>query len=175
MSRPLPPEETRFKPGVSGNSGGRPKLPEDIKEARKISQFEFERIVNRYLFMTDAEFTEDLARPEATKFERLVGGIIDKAIKKKDEKKAEWILSRTLGKMRERLEIESKSLKVNVQASAALPSIEQLALENPDLTPAQLESFAGKLQQLKAEIAATRQFEEQTLAIPAEVTPSEPD
>lgn len=109
--------------------------------------------------MTDDEFTADQARPEATKFEKLIGGIIDKAIKKKDEKKAEWLLSRTLGKMRERLEIESKTLRVNMQASAALPSLEQLALENPDLSPAQLESFAQKLEKLKSEIAATRQFE----------------
>jgi uncharacterized protein (DUF2267 family) len=108
-----------------------------------------------------------LARPGATNFERLVGGIIQKAIAKKDEKKAEWILARTLGKMRERLEVESKSLKVNFTASAALPTLEQLALENPDLTRAQLESFADKITRLREEIAATKRFEHETLEIAA--------
>ncbi len=166
MTRPLPPEETRFKPGKSGNEGGRPKLPEDIKQIRKISQFEFERIINKYLFMTDDEFSADVARPEITKFERAISGVLSKAIRKQDERTLEWILARTLGKMRERLEVESKSLKVNVQTTAALPTLEQLALENPDLTPAQLQSFAEKLSTLRSEIAASNRFGE-TMDIPA--------
>lgn len=175
-----PPVEYQFKPGGVGNPNGRPQVPADIREARKISQFEFERIVNKYLFMDDSEFEADLARPNATKFERLVGGIIDKAIKKKDERKAEWILARTLGKMRERLEVSSKSLRVNVTASqGALPSIEQLALENPDLTPAQLESFSEKLTKLREEITVgNRGFQDQvekTLEIEATPLPTPPD
>lgn len=156
-----------FKPGQSGNPGGHAKVPEDVREARQISQFEFERIVNKYLFLNDEDTKEDLARPEATNFERLVGGIIQKAISKRDEKKAEWILSRTLGKMRERLEISSQSLKINVQANTShLPSVEQLALENPDLTPAQLESFADKLTKLREEVANTKKFQH-TVALSA--------
>ncbi len=170
MANQSPPEEYRFKPGKSGNEGGRPKVPEDIKECRKISQFEFERLVNKYLFLSDSETKEDLARPEATNFERLVGGIIQKAISKKDEKKAEWILARTLGKMRERLEVESKSLKVNVTAQAALPTLEQLALENPDLTRAQLESFADKITRLREELADAKRFEHETLELPPHVS-----
>lgn len=42
--------KTSFKPGTSGNPGGRPELPEDIKEARKLNQVTLERTLNGYLF-----------------------------------------------------------------------------------------------------------------------------
>ena len=160
MTKVLPPIETRFKPGVSGNPSGRIHPPKDILEARKISQIEYERIVNKYLFMTDEEFDTDMARPDRTKFEKLLGGIIDCAIKKKDERKAEWLLARTLGKMRDRLEIESKSLKVTMSSHGVLPTMDQLALENPDLSQSQLEDFSAKLNRLRDEIRNTKKFVE---------------
>lgn len=116
--------------------------------------------------MEDDDFAKDMARPAATQFERLIGGIIEKAVRIKDAKTAEWILARTLGKMRERLEVSSQSLQVKVQATAALPTIEQLALENPDLSPTQLATFSDKLLKLKEEITASKNFAKQLL--PAE-------
>ena len=174
MANNSPPVHSQFKPGVVSNPGGRPKLPDDIKEARKVSQFEFERIVNRYLFIPPAEIKEDLERKDATAFEHLLGGIIHKAIVKRDERKAEWLLSRTLGKMRERLEIESKSLRVNVQAQSVLPTLEQLALENPDLSSSQLSSFADKLERIREELKESKRFaEELELPLPLEAASGE--
>lgn len=154
----------QWKPGVSPNPGGKAKIPTDIAEARKISQFEFERIVNKYLFMNNEEFSADVTRPAATQFERLIGGIISKAISTKDEKKAEWILARTLGKMRDKLDIRSESVRLNIQATPTmLPTLEQLALENPDLSRAQLESFSDKLAKMREELQATKEFKADVL------------
>lgn len=148
---------TQFQPGTQGNPGGRPKIPTDIAEARKISQFEFERIVNRFLFGTTEELEKALAKDakkKLTAFEALVGGIIQKAIQKKDAKTGEWILARTLGKMRERLEIAPVSSKAggpNVQVNIGL------GLEDPNLTMGQLEELERKVAELTTRIPAANE------------------
>lgn len=127
---------------------------------RKISQLEFERIVNRFLSQTDEETTKVLQDPATTNFDALVGGIIQRAVHTRDEKKAEWILARTLGKMREKLDISSNSQRVNVNLSAQLPSAEQISLENPNLSLAQLEAYSEKLAKMRLELQASDAFAE---------------
>lgn len=144
---------TKFKPGQSGNPSGRVAIPSDITEARKISQFEFERIVNRFLFGTTEELEKALApaaKKKLTAFEALVGGIIQKAIQKKDAKMGEWILARTLGKMRERLEIAPINPKgggtTNVQVNVGM------GLDDPSLTMEQLQELERKVAELTTQI-----------------------
>ncbi len=47
-----------FKEGESGNPGGRPKLPDDIKEARQMSLEEFLRYVISVMKLTPSEVKE---------------------------------------------------------------------------------------------------------------------
>ena len=44
-----------FKKGVSGNPDGSLPVGNDMKEARKLTRLEFERLVNKYLFKSVAE------------------------------------------------------------------------------------------------------------------------
>lgn len=41
-----------FKAGESGNPGGRPALPEDVKRARNMNAIEFTRIINDFMRMS---------------------------------------------------------------------------------------------------------------------------
>jgi len=102
-----PPADKQFKPGQSGNPGGRPKLPEDVKEARQLNRVEFERIVNRHLWMTKAQLQEAIKDPAAPLIETMVGTLIAKAIQAGDHIRLEFILCRLIGKVQERIEIST--------------------------------------------------------------------
>lgn len=97
--------KTTFKPGQSGNPNGRPKLPEDIRKASQLTNEEFIRIANRFFSMTRGEIQETLQDPKATLLELIVGGIAAKAAKDHDHYRAEFLLQRTIGKVKDQLEV----------------------------------------------------------------------
>jgi hypothetical protein len=92
-----------FKKGQSGNPSGRPKLPQDLLEAKKLTQIEFERIVNKYLFEGKQKLAQAAADPGTTVLELLIGSIIHKAVIEGDEKRMEFLLNRIVGKVTERI------------------------------------------------------------------------
>ncbi len=80
MPKQLPPVETRFKKGVSGNPGGRPASP-IMKEFREITYKQFVESLQKYGDMTREELQADLKRPDATMFELMFGHIVAQAAK----------------------------------------------------------------------------------------------
>lgn len=90
----MPSEDTRFKPGQSGNPLGQPKLPRDIVEARKLNRVEFERVLNRYIHLSPIEIKEVAENPVTPALEVLVAKIIFMGIKNGDEKRLGFILDR---------------------------------------------------------------------------------
>lgn len=92
-----------FKPGDP--RAGRPSLPGDIKEARKLSQVELERLLNKYLWLDKQQFTEALKDPACTMFEAMVGSIIHKAVIGGDQQRLDWIVARLIGKITEKVEV----------------------------------------------------------------------
>lgn len=88
---------TSFKPGQSGNPNGRPKTPEDIKEARKLNRFDFERIVNELWWMPPEELLAVLKDENTPAIKIMVARIIVEASKEGDPKRAEFLLQRTIG------------------------------------------------------------------------------
>lgn len=97
----MPKKDTQFKPGQSGNKSGRPKLPEDIRKASKLTNEEFIRIANRFFSMNRGEIQETLQDPKATLLELIVGGIAVRAAKDNDHMRANFLLDRTIGKVAE--------------------------------------------------------------------------
>jgi hypothetical protein len=93
-----------FKPGVSGNPGGRPKLPDDIKEARKLGQIELERVINKYIYLSRDELKAALADTATPMFEIMVASIIAQAAQKGDQVRLDFILNRVVGKVTDRIE-----------------------------------------------------------------------
>jgi hypothetical protein len=97
------PKGKPFQKGQSGNPGGRTKLPDDIKQARKLNQIELERIVNRYLYLDRNELNERVKDPKTPMLEMMVASIIAQAAQKGDQQRLEFILSRLIGKVKDQL------------------------------------------------------------------------
>lgn len=103
--KPTPPVEKRFKPGQSGNPGGRPKLPDDIKEARKLNQHELERIINKYLAMSRDQVKESISSPTTPMMELMVASIVAQAAQKGDHQRLDFVLNRLVGKVKDQIEV----------------------------------------------------------------------
>jgi hypothetical protein len=97
-------KDTKFKKGRSGNPGGRPKLPPDVREAKNLTQQQLILILNKLMFMTDFEIKQLLNDPKTNKFERIVGRILDKADLHGDSVRLEFLLNRTIGKVTEKVQ-----------------------------------------------------------------------
>lgn len=94
-----------FKPGQSGNPKGRPPVPPDLLAARKVNQFEFERIVNRLLFMSRAELLRVAKDPETPALECMLAKHVRIAAITGDWRRIEAICGRTIGKVDTRVKV----------------------------------------------------------------------
>ncbi len=139
------------KKGECRNPGGRRKTPPDLLKARTINTFELERVVNKYLYSTEDELKEAEKHPETHMLDRMIISIMQKAVRAGDQGRLDFVLCRMLGKVKDKLEItesiEKKSLHVSMTMKTPTP--EELALDNPNLTMAQLEAFSEKIGKIK--------------------------
>jgi hypothetical protein len=94
-----------FPPGVSGNPSGRPKTPPDILEARKLTQNELERIVNKFLYLDRAAIAELVKTPGTPMIELVVASILAQAAQKGDQQRLEFVLQRMIGKVKDQIEV----------------------------------------------------------------------
>lgn len=108
MAKKLPPVETRFKPGQSGNPGGKPKLPQELKRTDKLSKIKFREYLNKFIHMTKTELVAELQKPGSTMLEQLVGGMIARTVKDQDPVRANFLLDRLIGKVKDEMDVELK-------------------------------------------------------------------
>lgn len=92
-----------FVPGKSGNPKGLPPIPADVKEARKLNQIEFERIVNKFLYMTREEVSKYAQAPGTPTLELLIASILSKAVTQGDQSRLNFVLDRLIGKVADRV------------------------------------------------------------------------
>lgn len=78
---------------------GRPKLPEDLKSARKLNRIEFEETVNKYLFMSFRELQEKMRDPEIPMLDLSICTLLVKASSLGCQKRLAFVLDRVLGKV----------------------------------------------------------------------------
>ena len=88
-----------IKPGQVLNPNGRSKIPEHVKAARKLNQVKFAEVLYQYINSTFAELEAALKDPKTPAIELVVVKILAEAIENGDEKKLEFILNRTIGKV----------------------------------------------------------------------------
>lgn len=123
-----------FKKGQSGNPLGSLPIGNDLKEARKLTRLEFERIVNKYLFMTMRDIRksmEDQTAKECTPMlDLIVISILQKALIEGDEKRFNFLLDRTIGQVVRRIHVapeveEDQRPPVEMSAEEKLQMLER--------------------------------------------------
>lgn len=104
-NKKLPPVEHQFKPGVSGNPSGRPKLTEDEKRLRKLTKEQFKEIGDIIVSGNTSELDELIHDPKATVLQVAIATAMRAAIEKGDLGNVEILLNRLIGKPKEELEV----------------------------------------------------------------------
>lgn len=94
-----------FKPGVSGNPGGRAKLPPDVAQAKKVTNNQIILILNKLMFAPDREIKAVLLNADTPKFERIVARVLERADQFGDHTRLEFLLTRTIGKVKDQVEV----------------------------------------------------------------------
>lgn len=92
---------TPWKPGQSGNPSGRPKLPEELRSIRALTQEELQRIISKYGRMPLPELDAIIAAKAGPTLELVVARILQEAFKRGDGQRLEFLLNRALGKPKE--------------------------------------------------------------------------
>lgn len=90
---------TSFKPGQSGNPEGRPRIPMDLKEAKSVNKIEFDRVLNKYMYLKAPEINAALKSDDLPMMELVVAKIVAKAFNEGDQRRLEFILDRLIGKV----------------------------------------------------------------------------
>lgn len=90
-----------FLPGQCPNPNGRPKMPPELKEAKKLTQTQIEIALTQFLAMDDKQLRAIIKDPKSTRLQAIIASIVDKAIKIGDQQRLDFLLNRIIGKVKE--------------------------------------------------------------------------
>lgn len=93
-----------FKKGQSGNPGGRPHIPDDIRKARKENQISVARALNKFMYLSLDELDLVIKDQKTEVLDMLIARIISKCMKEGDYMRFNFILDRMIGKVTEKIE-----------------------------------------------------------------------
>lgn len=102
--RPMPKGKP-FPKGVSGNPGGRHKVPDDIKKSRTFNQIELERIINKLLYLDRGALQDLIKTPGTPMIELIAASILAQAAQKGDQARLEFVLQRMIGKVKDQIDL----------------------------------------------------------------------
>src|SRR5687768_18400816 len=80
---------------------GRPPLPPEVKEARKLTRTKAEELLNRFAHMTKLELEQVIKAPESTQLKLLVASILKQGIKWGEQARLTFVLVRLVVKVKE--------------------------------------------------------------------------
>ncbi len=93
-------EAYKFKPGQSGNPGGRSPLSPELKAIKPFSQNEIARVISKYGRMLVIQLTALLENDSSmTVMDRAIAGMFMKAIEHRDFTALNFLLDRAVGKV----------------------------------------------------------------------------
>jgi hypothetical protein len=97
-------KDTRFKKGQSGNPAGPKPLPEDIREANKLTKTMIMEILGQYLSMRVESLNHILTDDTKPVFHRMVASVAKIAIEQGDHQRLNFFMDRIVGKVTDRVE-----------------------------------------------------------------------
>jgi hypothetical protein len=110
---PFPNDDTKFKPGESGNPNGRPRKYVSLLKEQGYKLSEINDTLMALLSMDMNELKEAFENPKATVLEKAVAGAIRKSIEKGSLYNIETIITRAMGKPKEQQD-HTGEIKVKV-------------------------------------------------------------
>ena len=97
-----------FPKGVSGNPGGRPKVPEELKVARALTAEQFTELADLILKENLPELSKIAASSTESVLKAYVAKILVNGLRKGDYTALEWVLNRVIGKVADKREVTGK-------------------------------------------------------------------
>lgn len=94
----------RFKKGESGNPAGRPALPPEIRELKKLAKDDLEKLISLLLDATDQRIEEILNSPETPMIEKIMAQVLKKSYETGSMGQFDMVLNRVIGKVKEHIE-----------------------------------------------------------------------
>jgi len=95
-----------FRPGVSGNKKGRPKIRDNLKEVKLMTKSDMRRLIQKIVDMTPQELIDLSTNMEVPALEMMLASVAVNAIKHGDQSKINFLLERTIGKVADKHEYE---------------------------------------------------------------------
>lgn len=95
-----------FKKGWKGGPG-RPKVPEDLKEVRKITNTSLETKLHEFLTMSAQELSGVKQNPKSSMLELMIHSIVVNAVNRGDQQRMGFLMDRLLGKVKDQIEVET--------------------------------------------------------------------
>lgn len=102
-----------FKPGQSGNPNGRPPMPKELREAKKMNKIKFMELLVKYLGATLEDLQKAKKDKKTPSLDRIVISVIINAINKGDEKRLEFLMSRIIGKVKSDIDLTTMGQSMN--------------------------------------------------------------
>lgn len=98
------------KPFVKGDPrchrGGRPPLPQDLKEVKKLSNTYIEKLIAKFFNMSEEQLNEVIASPRTPVGEKMIARNCQEAIINGDYTRLNFLLDRSIGKVKEVKELQ---------------------------------------------------------------------
>jgi Family of unknown function (DUF5681) len=105
VARPFNLPKNQWKPGVSGNPNGRPRIPEHLRNIPSLTADEVNKIISKYTRMSLPELEQVIAEKKAPALEMAICSNLIKSILSGDYANLSFVLDRSVGKVTEKSEI----------------------------------------------------------------------
>ena len=109
-------------------NGGRPRLPEDLRAANKLTKERLNGLLNKYLWMSLEDIQAKMECQETPAMEVMIGSIIKRAIIEGDHRRLDFILDRIVGKVREEIDISGFIGKLEDMTEAEVIELSEQAI-----------------------------------------------
>ena len=96
-----------FKKGKSGNPRGRPPMPQELKEVVSMSPQKLKALIFKFMHMNRGELKRVAEDPNSTLVDCTIASIVNKAMAEGDYTRLNFLLDRSIGKVKDELSINS--------------------------------------------------------------------